>query len=182
MCARDYQRWKRHGDPTKVVRLRNVTMEERFWFYVDKRSDDECWEWQGRRSKKGYGTFRADDHRRTVGAHRISWEIHNGPLPIYDGNNGVVMHSCDNPPCVNPAHLHLGTNAENTAHMIEAGRANFGWLPGKHPLAKLTEEQVREIRQRYADGETSRELGNEYGVHQDTITNLAAGRTYRWVE
>lgn len=91
---------------------------ERFWEKVDRRSPDECWPWLGRaRTSFGYGAF-AIGRDRANRAHRIAWELTNGPVPV-----GLsALHRCDNPPCCNPAHLFLGTQADNIADMVAKGR------------------------------------------------------------
>jgi hypothetical protein len=101
-------------------------------------------------------------------AHRVSWTLHNGAIP-----NGLhVLHHCDNPQCVNPAHLWLGTNADNMRDMIRKGRGNVAGGED-HGSAKLTEKQVIEIRERYAAGNiTQHELGNEYGISKQTIGEI----------
>ena len=92
-----------------------LTVEERFWAKVDK--DGDCWTWMARRQPRGgYGQFQLDG--RTRSAHRVAWTLTNGPIP--DGL--CVLHRCDNPPCVNPEHLWLGTKAENNQDMTEKGR------------------------------------------------------------
>ena len=89
--------------------------EIRFWSKVDRSGD--CWEWMAYRLPKGYGTMRIANRRKGL-AHRISWEIHFGPIPT-----GMhVLHKCDNPPCVNPDHLMLGTAADNIHDMVDKGR------------------------------------------------------------
>ena len=98
---------------------------ERFWTKVDKRGHDECWEWQASRNALGYGRF-TPTHGTTVGAHRFAWEDANR-RPIPDGL--IVLHACDNPPCVNPAHLSIGTYRENARQCVERGR---------HPEASKT--------------------------------------------
>jgi len=90
-------------------------LEERFWEKVDVRGPDECWPWTRKHNPKGYGQFRKD---KMVQAHRMAWELTNGPIP--DGLD--VLHTCDNPPCCNPHHLFLGTNDDNMRDMNSKGR------------------------------------------------------------
>lgn len=156
---------------------------ERFWRFVQQQ--DGCWEWIGNRSLKGYGVITATRTGGTRSAHRLSWEIHHGPIP----EGLFVCHHCDNPPCVNPDHLFLGTAADNTADMLTKGR----WrLPTQNPArhrrgtavahAKLTEDDVRYIRQAYADGHMSMSaLGRRFGVTLALISGIIARRRWRHV-
>lgn len=130
--------------------------------------DNDCWEWLA--SKHGtyreYGVFSVNGHR--TGAHRYSWELHNGPIP--EGLD--VLHRCDNPGCVNPAHLWLGTHAENMIDKANKGRVVIEPLRGSnHPLSKLTPEKV--IRMRSLKGiMTHREMSREFGVSTCVVSRI----------
>jgi hypothetical protein len=142
------------------------TPAERFWAKVDK--SGECWVWTGSRTPKGYGS--AFDGKRLRRAHRLIWEWENGPIP--DGM--VVCHRCDNPPCVRPSHLFLGTAADNTADMLAKGRhvAPTGLANGR---AKLSAEQIAEIRARRDAGEQLRPIADDYGVSASYLSRVVRG-------
>jgi hypothetical protein len=139
---------------------------------------DGCWQWQGFRnpvSKRGV-LYAGEDwptSARTVYAHRVAWFLTHGPIP--DGK--LVCHRCDNPPCVRPDHLFLGTSEENNHDAIRKGRDRHP--KGGRGRPKLTGRQVQAIRERYsAGGIRLRELASEYDVHEATISRLVAGK--RW--
>jgi hypothetical protein len=135
-----------------------------------------CWLWEGALASDGYGTFRCgsmrDGTRRQARAHRVSWELHNGPVPA----NIYVCHRCDNRACVNPAHLFLGTNADNLADMRTKGRARKA---DPAPGAKFTRAQVASIREAIAAGELVASIARRYGVAHQTINAIRHGRAWR---
>lgn len=150
-------------------------MEERFWLLVER--SPGCWEWGGNRMSNGYGRIGVD--RKKVLAHRASWLIHNGPIP-----DGVfVCHHCDNPPCVNPDHLFLGTQRDNIHDMLAKGRhQSQAHLGEDHGMALLTEDNVRAMRAEYAAGGlTQKELAVRYGVDQTTISKAICGKTWKHI-
>lgn len=154
-----------HPTPKKPI-------AERFWKYAGKRGADECWLWAGFIAPDGYGKLQIDG--RSVGAHRISWELHNGPIP--DGMN--VLHQCDVRPCCNPSHLFLGTPADNNADKVAKGRQARGERQG---LAKLNDVQVIEIREAYAAGVSSGVLSKQYGVNDATILCVVNRTTWKHI-
>lgn len=146
---------------------------DRFWRKVRKGGPAECWEWTASRvASGGYGQFNLDG--KPVRAHRLSWELANGPVPA-----GLqVCHTCDNPPCVNPRHLFLGTIKENAHDRDRKGRARPGWVPGsKNGCAKLTEAQVVDIRAR-AFNETYQSLATEFGVSRTLISMIVSRKQW----
>ena len=134
---------------------------------------DACWLWTGRRDRLGYGrlTLALHGRREACNAHRIVYALERGDIPA----GRVIMHTCDNPSCVNPTHLVSGTPAENVADMDRKGR---GVRNGK---AKLTAPQVRELLSRFITGEHPRTLARSYGIAYTYCRRLLAGKTWRHV-
>ena len=118
------------------------TVDERFFGRINIQGDDDCWLWEGAKCKDDYGQIRINHKDKRV--HRLMWEMVNGPIP--DGY--FICHHCDNPPCVNPKHLFLATPKQNSQDCVSKNRfkSNIGEL---NPRAKLTLEQVEEIRELY---------------------------------
>lgn len=145
----------------------------RFWVKVD-RTGDGCWEWTAGRYRNGYGQFGVGTFAAQVKvyAHRMAYELLVGPIP--DGL--LVCHRCDNRTCCNPAHLFLGTYADNNRDCQRKGRKPHGETAS---FSILTDEKVRAIRTRRAAGETGRALAVEYGVSGATICNVFRGKTWR---
>ena len=154
--------------------------EERFWSYVDVSED--CWVWTGAKHGKGYGLF---DKRwlGTARAHRISWIIHNGPIPT----GMLVCHHCDNPPCINPNHLFIGSAKDNAQDARSKGRLrdmsmNLKHIGEENPASKLTAEKVRAIRRKRAEGALIKPLAREFGVSPHTIKQVLNGRNWSHVQ
>ena len=146
-----------------------------FWDKVQKSAgSDVCWIWTAGKNADGYGTLGGG-----LRAHRVSYEMRHGPIP----NGMCVCHSCDNPSCVNPAHLWLGTHQDNMADRSRKGRSSGGRMVGtEHPNAKLTDDMVREIRHLYASGEyMQKDLARMYGVSDMVISLLVRGKTWKHV-
>jgi hypothetical protein len=146
----------------------------RFWAHVEK--TETCWLWTGYRNNKGYGQVNLGSGTgKLTLAHRLSYEIHHGPIPI-----GLwVRHTCDTPPCVSPAHLVLGTPADNTHDMMERGRNRPVHLRGERSgTAKLTEALIREARELVRGGMTHSAVATRFGLHKTTISKALAGTNW----
>lgn len=158
--------------------MRRRPMLVRFWERVVPQSVavGGCWEWSGSRTAAGYGVIGEGGREgRHIYAHRLSYEIHNGPIPA-----GLhVLHACDNPRCVNPTHLSVGTQRDNMADMIRKGRNAVG---ERYSRAKLNREKVIRIRERYAAGGVTQELlAAEHGVSRGCIEHVVQRSTWRHV-
>lgn len=163
------------GEPRRFVKGHKWSPppEEIFWAKVDKRGPDECWEWQGDTYDIGYGRFHRKD--KVYRTHQFSYQLHNGPITKGLG----VLHKCDNPRCVNPNHLFLGTPADNHADMVSKGRRAYMKGDRSH-YKKLTSDDVREIRRRYAaGGVTQRQLAAEYGIQSSNICFVVTRKTWQ---
>jgi hypothetical protein len=176
-CQKHYRRFMKYGSP-ESTKYTQEPMEIRFWRFVDKKLDHECWYWIGNKNTKGYGQFSVGAKAQgSEGAHRISWKLHNQqdiPSKMH------IMHKCDNPSCVNPNHLTIGTAKDNTQDMIQKGRkrtvAPVGDLNGK---AILDAEKVRLIRSSTLNHAA---LGRQLGVSPNCIRGVRTGRTWSHIE
>lgn len=146
----------------------------KFWHFTNKRSTLECWPFLHCPDAKGYGRLTSNGGQ-TVKAHVFSWEIANSKK-VQSGE--FVCHSCDNPCCVNPHHLFLGNSLLNNRDRAKKGR-NADINGEKHPMVKLTEEQVRQIRRLYSGryGDLKR-LGKQFGVTFQNIFRIVNNLTW----
>lgn len=136
---------------------------------------DDCWEWQAGHHNYGYGTLGGKGWRAY--AHRLSYELFVGPVPKWL----CVLHRCDNPNCVKPSHLFLGTKKDNTQDMLAKGR-NRVFLGQDNPNAKLTPNDVRTIRALVAMGVSTRETGRTFDISHQTVRAIRDRRGWGWVE
>lgn len=148
----------------------DVFDQARFWSKVEVlQSKNVCWEWTGCKSHWGYGDFKLDG--ASTPAHRVAVQLAGVKL----GSDDVVMHSCDNPACCNPAHLLVGTHATNVADRVAKRRSAAGARNGR---AKLSEEQVIAIR---ADERTLTEVAKDYGVCIATISHIRKRKIWQHI-
>ncbi len=141
----------------------------------------ECWNWTGSIGDGGYGRIYVPGEGAR-GAHRVSFRhFKNLGLPLPDGRKFPVCHTCDNPSCINPEHLYLGTPQKNMDDKVNRGRARGAHKGSKHHMAKLSEDDVRAIRERYdAGGVTQKTLSEEYGVARSSIARVVGARDRFW--
>lgn len=146
----------------------SIPLAERFWPRVAVAGPDECWLWLGSRNPEGYGLVNVN--RKSERAHRVAFLLTYGHLP-----NPCGLHTCDNPPCCNPRHIFEGTRGENVQDMLAKGR-------GRHlHHARLTDEQVREIRERVDSGEMQVSLAEEFGLGKPAMSAIINRKTYRHI-
>lgn len=175
-----------NGDPVRPMPLITDKKKNDFWLNVAITANDEkCWNWEGCKSKQGYGQFSI---KQSYPAHRLSFFINNNVDPL----QMLVCHTCDNTSCVNPKHLFLGTNQDNVDDKMKKGRLLVpgGWSKGKennkikgagNGSAKLTEDQVIQIKKEYKKGSwkfSSVKLGKKYNVESTAILNIVNGKTW----
>lgn len=175
MCGAHYMRWCRHGDPfegrTAVGAPLNFLLNSAL-----THTGQNCLLWPYSGDRNGYGTIQYEG--RTQLAHRIVCKLANGPPPT---STHDAAHSCGkgHEGCVNPQHLRWATRAENMADCIKHGTSNRGERCGS---AKLTREQVREIRALRSNGATLKELATQFGIGQQTVSHIHRRTTWAWLD
>ena len=167
------------GQPTKYLvghgLYRDTPKEvydKRFWAKIAIAGENECWLWRAGKSKRGYGVFSPGKY---VFAHRYMYELINGPIT----SDMCVCHTCDNPGCVNPAHLFLATSPQNTADKVAKNRQARGRALN---LGQFTDNEVREIRHLYAAADAIyKMIRDKYGIGIPTARFIAERKSYGYV-
>ena len=184
LCRMHQWRLERHGSLDDRPSLEDrraardaVAYEKR----LVRGGPDECWGWLGGKSKFGYGQIRI--WGKNLVAHRVSWIIHNGPIP-----DGVcVLHQCDNPPCTNPRHLFLGTKVDNNSDRDAKGRTNKCWVGGvlyrgeQNGRHKLTDVDVLDIVGLHKKGVHYRKISEGYNVTPAMIRHIVTGKNWKHI-
>lgn len=163
LCRPCYQRmWK----AKRLNEFKVLAPEDVFLNRVEK--TETCWLWKGTKNGYGYGIFLMQGER-PVRAHRYSYEFFKGKIPT----GKIIMHTCDNPPCVNPDHLRVGTKEENNKDTAIKRRHNYGI---NHWNGKLSDDDVKNIRE---SSDKQAVLAKRYGVSQSHISHIKRGRHRR---
>lgn len=151
---------------------KGAPLRERFWSKVRRGPIGSCWLWVAGTDGSGYGMFAPNGN--TIGAHRVSWVLEMGEIP--DGL--CVLHQCDNPPCVNPTHLFLGTHQSNSDDKCRKGR-QYHPVGEKNGRSKLLSADVKKIHELFLRASLSKEaLGRQFGVSSTTIRHILTGETW----
>lgn len=150
-----------------------MSLADRFWSKVEKGGDGECWAWLGAKTTQGYG-YLGNRRKPNALAHRLSYEMHYGPIP----RGMCVCHRCDSPPCVNPAHLFLGTRADNNADCAKKGR-QADRRGERNARAKLDEEAVRLVWRLRGRGMTQQKIADRVGVTQSQVSRILIGKAWK---
>lgn len=155
--------------------VHGLSEEKRFMALADVKSVKECWNWKSSRRSDGYGQWRRSTGQIEL-AHRASWRLFRTEIP----KGAFILHRCDNPSCVNPSHLFLGSQADNMVDMWNKGRARPGMSRGEaHGMSKLTAAAVRKIR---ASQQSGVDLAAKYGVSPSTISDVRKRRIWKQIE
>lgn len=158
--------------------MANITREERFWSKVQIGTPDECWNWMGAKNPgMGYGKLLWTTKPKAFWriAHRTAWEL---TYVMINDPKILVCHSCDNPLCCNPGHLFLGTHQANSDDKKRKGRGR--WAKGEsNGRAKLTKQDVLEIRKLDRSGMTQAAIGSRFGIKQPQVSRIVRGTEWK---
>ncbi|MCO5195548.1 MAG: HNH endonuclease [Anaerolineae bacterium] len=150
-------------------------LEQRVWSKIERAAPNRCWLWGASTDRSGYGKISV--HGRMIIATRVVYELATGQSLTRDQ---VICHRCDNPACCNPAHLFVGSQSDNMDDMHRKQRHSQNQKGERNGNARLSAEQVREIRRRYIPHKVGvKKLGKEYGVHYDTIHKIVTRKSWR---
>lgn len=155
--------------------MRNAPLIDRFMDKVHMEPMSGCWLWGGALFSNGYGFMSVGNRKASM--HRLSWELHRGPIP----DDLCVLHNCDNRACVNPMHLFVGTKGDNNADMHANNRDRCG-IGERHGQAKITNEIVRAIRMMRASGATQKEVARHFGIAQSNVCLIVKRKTWTHVQ
>jgi hypothetical protein len=147
-----------------------ISIEQKLLRYAV--SENGCWNWVAAKDRDGYGLL--THHRgKQIRAHRASYEFHVAKISV----GLLVCHSCDNPSCINPNHLFVGTSKENTRDMLDKNRRPV--LRGeRHPNAKLTNDQVTQIKQLRSENRLLKDIANQFNISFQTVSSITKGTTW----
>ena len=153
--------------PTGVYKRTKIPLADRFHSKYIKNLYNGCWEWNAALNNKGYGVIGTGVGKEIMYAHRLSYELHNGNIP--DGME--VCHTCDNPNCVSPKHLFLGTHQDNMDDCSSKGRARGSRV--------LSDNEVLLINMRLKRGHLQKDIALNFGCNQSTISRINSGEIYK---
>lgn len=182
LCAKCYNKARYHGK-IEVKGQSTMPTTLRLWANIAIKNPSECWEWIGQSKTAGYGTIYDSVSRKRLLAHRVAWIDSYGPIPDGEGAHGtVVLHKCDNRLCCNPAHLMLGTQADNVRDMDRKGRRVSSVRYGeKHHATKITADHVREIRESN-DSKLDQHFADKFGMARSSVKQVRLRRTWKHIK
>lgn len=145
--------------------------EVRFWAKVDKNAPGGCWIWTGAKRPSGHGNFTWDG--KVGRPHRMAWKMIMGSLPKWtDYGDPILCHKCDDPACVRPKHLYIGTQQQNMRDVL---------IRGNPKRTKLTPSKVKEMRQLHAEGVTNKDIAYRFDVHEMVAYRVTTRRTWNFI-
>ena len=179
--ARDKEAYRKKVGREVGSSGRPANTPEVLWSKVDKKGEDDCWNWKGYKNVQGYGRTWINDCGYY--AHRVIFDLANPntitlSAPKDTDETGFLLHTCDNPSCCNPKHLWVGSHWDNMADKVAKGRSP-DFSGGKGPRCKLSMAQAREIRQLRKEGVSARDLAKRYEISLPSIKTLLRGNSYR---